>query len=378
MDDRSTHNPAGTLVVDPPADVRRSPLFLPVNPFALFDLVMSSLVPGFADVAPRPTAEQEASQPAGAEEPERYTLQQAAGLAGLAGDDAARLCRALGFAELSRDSQAYTDADVEAFTEVARLAQDGVIDLDVVIDMVRPMGHLVSRLGAAQVSALAGVAGRPAAAGAVADQPTAQADADQLVPLLEQLVVYAWRRHLVAAASAALPSGRPDAVGPAQTVGFIDITRYTATSRLIDWGQLASLLERFEACVFDEVATSGGRVVKTLGDEVLFVAADPATAAEIALAVTDANLLGRDVPAVHAGLAYGPLLERAGDVFGPTVNIASRITGLARAGSVLVDGACRNRLQADRRFTIQRRPRRPVRGYPNLATYRLLRAAGRP
>jgi adenylate cyclase len=81
------------------------------------------------------------------------------------------------------------------------------------------------------------------------------------------------------------------------------------------------------------------------------------------------------LPRMHAGLAYGPLLERAGDVFGPTVNIAARATSIARGGSVVVDEAFRDALKDDHRFRVRRQARRPVRGYPVLATYRLLRTA---
>jgi adenylate cyclase len=323
----------------------------------LLDLVMHRLVPR-------------------SDEPHLYSLDEAANRAGMAPDDMGRLWRALGFTELGADSRGYTAHDIAAFGEVARLVTDDVIDLDLAFTMARPMGHLLSRLGAAQVSALSSLV-RPDLAGQSPPPPVDAADggADVLIPLLERLVVYAWRHHLVAAGSAALPTGRLDGAASApQAVGFIDIASYTALSRRIDWVELASLLERFEGCAFDHVAAHGGRVVKTLGDEVLFLAREPAAAAEIALSVMDTCQSQPDLPLMHAGLAFGPLLERAGDIFGPTVNIASRVTGLARPGAVLVDGACSDALENDRRFRLRRRPRRSVRGYPHLATYRLRRA----
>jgi adenylate cyclase len=307
-------------------------------------------------------------------EPDLCSLAEAAERAGMAADDMGRLWRALGFAEPGEDSRGYTAADIAAFAEVARLVDDGVIDLDLALTMARPMGHLLSRLGAGQVSALSGLVRLDPVGQSPPPQADGQGEADALIPLLERLVVYAWRHHLTAAASAALPVGRLDEAGSPQAVGFIDIASYTALSRRIDWVELASLLERFEGCAFDHVAAQGGRVVKTLGDEILFLAGEPAVAAEIALSVMEAGKADPDLPPMHAGLAYGPLLERVGDIFGPTVNIASRVTGLARPGAVLVDGACRNALADDRRFRLKRRPRRPVRGYAYLATYRLRRA----
>jgi len=355
VSETSEGGPSGALRASPAAEVGWSPLLLPINSLALLDLVMRSLIPRSGG-------------------PQLYSLEEAAERAGMAPDDVERLWRALGFAESAEDSRGYTAADIDAFGEVARLAAGGLIDVDLAISMARPMGHLLSRLGAAQVSALSGLAEPDPKGQSQAPLAAAHGGADALIPLLERLVVYAWRHHLTAAAAAALPVGRLDEATAPQAVGFIDIVSYTALSRRLDWSELASLLEGFEACVFDQVAAAGGRVVKTLGDEVLFVAGEPAAAAEIALSVMDAGQADPHLARVHAGLAYGPLLERAGDVFGPPVNIASRVTGLARAGAVLVDGACRNALHGDRRFRCRRRPPRPVRGYPNLATYRLRRA----
>lgn len=368
--DVSTELPDGTTAE------RCRPLPLPVGPVAILRLVMHSLMPFVSEAAQPPDCVGTEAVRHGAGPIPRYTRREAAERVGLMDEDLARLCQALGFAEVEEEQAGYTAADLEAFGKVARLITDGVIDLDMLVSMVRPIGHLLSRLGAAQASALAGLEARPRTGdGQLPGTTTPRVGAESLVPLLEQLVVYAWHRHLADAVSAALPIGALEAGSAPQAVGFIDIADYTATSRRIDWTELARLLERFEGCVFGKVVTCGGRVVKTLGDEVLFVADDPAAAAEIALSVIAASRISPDVPAVHAGLAYGRLLERAGDVFGPTVNVASRVTDLARAGSVLVDEAFRIQLQGDPRFaTRRRRPRRPVRGYPHLRTYRLQRA----
>ena len=165
---------------------------------------------------------------------------------------------------------------------------------------------------------------RPRGTGHDRTAPDAGVAVDRLIQMLERLAVYALRRHLAVAASAELPVGGAGEARP-QAVGFIDITSYTSLSERLGVAELTELLEGFEACVFDRVA-SGGRVVKTLGDEVLFVADGPRPRAEIALSVVEAIEADPSLPHVHAGLAYGPLLERAGDVFGPTVNIAARAT----------------------------------------------------
>lgn len=349
------------------------PLLWRLNPFLVLDLVMRNLVPGYREPGRGSGACTTCSGGVGRALPV-HTRAEAAEQVGLDVEDLGRLWRALGFAEPADDELGFSDADVALLAKVAALAAEGLVDVDQVIRMVRPMGHLVSRLGAAQVSALSGLSSGPAGREAPSGRVAVGTTVDRLVPLLEDLVVHAWRRHLVAAASAALPFRPPaDASGP-RAVGFIDITSYTALSRRIPWADLALLLDRFEGCVFDEVAAAGGQVVKTLGDEVLFMAREPSAAAETVLSVMDAARAEPTLPAVHAGLAYGPVLERAGDVFGPTVNVASRVTDLARVGTVLVDGEFHQVIAGDARFCTQRRPRRPRLGSGGLVTYRLRRA----
>ena len=350
------------------AEPFRAPLLLMVNPWAVLDQFMRSFLP-HTEPADAP-AWRLPDRRVGSGKPRTYTQQEAAQRAGIAPTDMARLWRALGFAEVSGELQEFTDADVEAFREIAQLLTDQLIDLDLAVSMARPMGHLLSRLGAAQVTALVGLMDRPAA-GHGPPAPDAGVAVDRLIQMLERVAVYALRRHLAVAASAELPLGGAGEARP-QAVGFIDITSYTALSDRLGVAALTELLEKFEACVFDRVA-SGGRVVKTLGDEVLFVAQGPAAAAEIALSVVEASEAETGLPRVHAGLAYGPLLERAGDVFGPTVNVAARATSLARAGTVIVDQGFRDALGDNHRFRLRRHARRTVRGYPALGTYRLLR-----
>ena len=85
------------------------------------------------------------------------------------------------------------------------------------------------------------------------------------------------------------------------------------------------------------IATAAGRVVKMLGDEVLFVADDPVAAATIGLGLLDAIDVDGELPDLRIGMARGNVLSRFGDVYGPVVNIASRLTSAAKPGTVLVD-----------------------------------------
>jgi len=199
----------------------------------------------------------------------------------------------------------------------------------------------------------------------------------ELLPVLERTTVYVWRRHLAAEAGRALlpaATGWDERVADRRAaVGFIDISGYTRLSRNLDLTDVAVLLERFETVVGDTVLAHGGRVIKNLGDEVLFVTEEPASAAEITLGLLEQIDTDPDLPPVHAGLAFGPVLYRSGDVFGPVVNIAARIAGLARQGTVRTDTAMATALADSTEFTLAVRAPRRVRGYLQLRTYRLRR-----
>jgi adenylate cyclase len=164
-------------------------------------------------------------------------------------------------------------------------------------------------------------------------------------------VTYIWRRHLAAAAQRQLYFGSDVTTGTeALTVGFADMVGFTAISQQLDEHELAGVVDRFETVAYDTIAEYGGRVVKMIGDEVMYVTDTPASGAMIAM--TLAEVYGDDeaMPDVRVGLATGPVLAREGDYFGPTVNLASRIVNIAYAGSAVVSDDIHEALEDDDRF----------------------------
>ena len=314
----------------------------------------------------------------------RYNRGEAAEQAGVSLNDARRLWRAVGFAEFDDDDRVFTSADVEVLTEVAALIEAGILDIDGAVSLARPFGHLFSRLAAVQTEFLSEVLGRQITADQLADDSRlaervseqAVRTTRELLPVLERVTVYLWRRHLATEAGRALlPAGLPDAQTDQLAVGFIDISGFTRLSRDLDSAELTALLDPFEALVLATAVEHGGKVIKNIGDEVMFVADDPVAAAEIALSALEQVGADDRLPPVHAGLACGPVLCRGGDVFGDAVNIAARITGLARRGTIRVDEAIADALQDHPGFRVTLRPPRPVRGYLQLRSYRLRRGA---
>ena len=120
-------------------------------------------------------------------------------------------------------------------------------------------------------------------------------------------------------------------------VGFADLCGFTRLSQRLSAGELDHLLGRFESLVGATVERHGGRVVKLMGDEVLFAAEDPTAVVAIALELSSQASTDQLLPGLRIGAAYGSVLVRRGDCFGTTVNLASRIMHAAPCGQVLVD-----------------------------------------
>ena len=277
---------------------------------------------------------------------------------------------AMGFAEVAPGERAFTRRDIEALQTVQRLCESGIIDQDTLLILARAMGQGLSRLAEAQVDVFRTLAEDMTIEQATATTGYAAAD---VLPQLEQLLVHVWRRQFVAATGRAFAAATQDG-HPVMTVGFVDLVDFTKSSRSWSASTLERLLERFEADTALRVTRYGGRVVKTIGDAVMYVTDDPQAAVEVALETVEAHAVDEQLPDVRAGVALGPVLVRLGDVFGQPVNLASRLTDEARARTVLVDNALATTLRGDSALDVRRLRRRSVRGYRSLTPHRLRRS----
>jgi adenylate cyclase len=118
-------------------------------------------------------------------------------------------------------------------------------------------------------------------------------------------------------------------------IGFVDLVGFTPLAQELSARELVEVITSLEARAFDVAALSGGRVVKHIGDEIMVVALDPLSGCETVLALMR-DLDARGI-APHAGLAFGDVVARHGDYYGPVVNLASRLSDEAIPGEVLVD-----------------------------------------
>ncbi len=260
-----------------------------------------------------------------------------------------RLWRALGFAGIPEDQPRLHGDDLRALETAEQMLVDGTVDEETVFREARVIGQSMSRIAESHTSAL--IEQIQAARAVDPDLPEdsellVQASA-ATVPLMEELVRYQFRRHLLDAVRRALLMGTVDPDSDAQyTVGFADIVGFTASALVLSEVDLGRLVERFESTATDVVAEHGGRVVKTIGDEVMYVTSDAESAASIALALLDASEENHG-PDLRVGLARGPVLSRQGDYYGPTVNRAARLVGLAYPGTILVDRGVAEGIEAD-------------------------------
>lgn len=303
--------------------------------------------------------------------PCELTRDDVAGAVGIPEPEARAFWTAMGFAEVPPGERAFTRLDVEALRHALALRDSGIVDADTLLILARSMGQGLARMAEAQVDVFRDMSAGmtvPAATQAAAES------AAEVLPKLEQIIVHVWRRQFAAATARAFVAATEDGQ-PLRCVGFVDLVDFTRSTQQWDSSTLERLLERFESETALRVTAVGGQVVKTLGDAVMFTTNDPGTAVEVALQTVGAHVADDELPDVRAGVAFGPVLVRLGDVFGQPVNIASRLTDEARPRTLLVDARTADALADDGAYDLKRLRRRSVRGYRSLTPY-LLRRAG--
>jgi adenylate cyclase len=152
------------------------------------------------------------------------------------------------------------------------------------------------------------------------------------------VLVAAYKQHLAEAVRRGMLSRAERESGEAGgaeevTICFVDMVGFTRLGAQIDPQELGTVAGKL-AELATEVTEPPVRLVKTIGDAAMFVSPEPAPLVSVALALLDA-FQENDLPSLRAGVACGDALQRAGDFYGHAVNLASRVTGAARPGSVL-------------------------------------------
>lgn len=268
----------------------------------------------------------------------RYTFEELAQRAELPEDQVARHMLALGLPQPTGDNRLYNDEDVEMARLVGQFEQAGLPN-DGMLQVSRVLGQSMANIAAA-ISDLAGNALLQPGDNERDLALRYRTAARELIPLLEPLIGRQLRLHMlevvrrVVVSSAERESGQTAGTRPV-AIAFADLVSFTRLGERLAPAELGAIATRLAEMAGD-LATPPVRLVKTIGDAAMLASYEAAPLLDAVLeliAAVDAE--GEDFPQICAGIAHGPALPRSGDFYGRPVNLASRITGVARPGSVL-------------------------------------------
>lgn len=265
-----------------------------------------------------------------------FTAREAEHQTGLPADVLLRMRRLLGLPTADADDRVFSDEDMEAARSTKQFLDAG-FDEEAIGEITRVLGEGMGRLAATITAAFADTFLQPG------DSEEAVAErfavlAEQLTPIFTPVLVAGFKAQLRDSVGRGMLgrdelqtgdlAGSQDlAVCFADLVGF---TRLGGQVELRELGTVAGQLARLAASVVEAPV----RLIKTIGDAAMFVSPEPGPLVEVALTLVEA-VEEADLPSLRAGIALGPAVVRAGDYYGHSVNLASRVTGVARPGTVL-------------------------------------------
>lgn len=269
----------------------------------------------------------------------RYRAPEIWEQAGLEEDFARTLFRALGLPEVEDDEVEFDDRDL-AVARTVRLLLDQGYPEDQIVTVARTYGYSLSRIAFAQVRLFRRAFIDPlVAASRTADEINEEMDrvVPSLLEVLDTQLQAIHRRHLAIALQQVAPTA--GAATETMAAGFADLVNFSRLSNDLEGDDLEDLITRFETLVVEKCVGAGAQVVKVLGDAVMFVSLDPSSALAAAMNVVQGTKSDPELPEARAGLDHGPVRPLGGDYFGRTINVASRLTGFARPGTVVVSDA---------------------------------------
>jgi adenylate cyclase len=250
----------------------------------------------------------------------------------------------MGFPDVPDDDVTFYDADLEAVQEFTGRVRSLWTPSYQDVYATRVVSSAMSRIAEVTTDGLVAAVDALRQEG-VSDPEIAGACLDMLdVDAIERALGYVYRRQLRAALWRRLSDARSPGSETVLAVGFVDLVRFTALTEQVAEDQLQRLVDRFEELAHEAVTQHNGRVV------------------EVATELVDVYASDELLPPARAGLAFGPVLARGGDYFGPVINLASRIVDVARPKSVVVSEELRAAVGDDERFSWRRLPAMRLKG----------------
>jgi adenylate cyclase len=278
-----------------------------------------------------------------------YSAEELAERTGLPASQMLRIRRLLGLPEASPKDVVFGEEEVKA-AESTRMFMDAGLSEAAIAEITRVLGEGMARLAATTAAAFVDAFLQPGDSEDDVAQRFATV-AEHMIPAIDPVLVAAYKQHLAEAVRRGMLSRderRSGEAGGAQqiTVCFADMVGFTRLGTEIEAQELGGLASRMAELATD-VTEPPVRLVKTIGDAAMFVSPDAGALVSVALSLLEA-VEAAELPSLRAGVACGSALQRAGDYYGHAVNLASRVTGEARPGSVLCTEEVRD--QAPDRF----------------------------
>ncbi|HUR14468.1 MAG TPA: adenylate cyclase regulatory domain-containing protein [Mycobacteriales bacterium] len=249
-----------------------------------------------------------------------------------------RVWRTLGLPSADTDAPLLTDGDVEALQTY--LDVRAFLGEETALGVARVIGAALARVSEAESSAMRVGMEVIDLARSSSEVETARAFSavSRLVPRIGQMLDAVHRQHLEATRVHFEGIDVGDRAAFRCGVGFADLSGFTHLSHHLELAELSQVLTIFEEQTTDTVQAHGGRIVKFLGDAVMWVSAVPGDLARIAYDLVTHPRAAMEGIDVRAGVAYGLVLAQDGDYFGTPVNLASRLVARAEPGEVLTAG----------------------------------------
>ncbi|SOJ55924.1 pH-sensitive adenylate cyclase [Mycobacterium simulans] len=273
-----------------------------------------------------------------------YTLQAAADRLGLSADDVAHAWALLGLTVAGPDVPVLSQADVDALE--TWVAVKSVVGEDGAFGLLRVLGAAMARLAEAESTMIR--AGTPDIQMTYTHDELATAQAyrsvAEFVPRIGALIDIVHRHHLTSARTYFEGVIQDTSARVNCGIGFADLSGFTALTQMLTPAQLSDLLTEFGATVADVVHADGGRVVKFIGDAVMWVSQAPEQLVQAAADLVDHPRAREAGLQVRAGLAHGTVLAINGDYFGNPVNLAARLVAAAEPGQILAASELHDKL----------------------------------
>jgi adenylate cyclase len=275
----------------------------------------------------------------------RYTPREVAEISGVELDLLQRATAAVGIPYPDPDDRSLTGSDLEEAKRIKAFRDAGLPE-DGILQVARTIGMATARIAEANRELVVRTLMQPGDTERDLALRFAAA-AEQMLPVFEPTLSYAFRAHMLeqirrdVIVTADIASGQPG-TATELLVCFADLVGFTKLGEQVETEELGLIAGRL-----DELATSVAeppvRLVKLIGDAAMLVSTDASAMLEAALRMVEAaDEEGDEFPRLRAGIAHGSVHTQAGDYYGRPVNLASRLTGIAKPGSVLVDAATKS------------------------------------